>query len=210
MKKLIWLSVATAALLCGCTFTRNHGGTKDPAADPDDETVLYGDDGFYDDYTWAAVDLKDRISLMYDTTDYTCEILDKSEDELAFRLKPNWAEAGDASALIRFVLADRNLEADSDAWEETLQDALDPLMDALESDRNFELDGRFSPWYNLDSDFGTFIRYMGNRVAEGRYVEGAFAAKGYAKGRALMQAEAGDEETLMTLLDLFSTVEFDF
>ncbi len=51
---------------------------------------------------------------------------------------------------------------------------------------------------------------MGPRLADDRYVEGAFAAKGNGKGRALMQAEATEEETLTTLLDLFDTVEFDF
>ena len=209
MKKLIWLSVA-AALLCGCTFTRNNSGQKGAPAEPADETELYGDDDFYEDYTWSTMSLKDRISLMYDMTDYSCEVLDKSGDELAFVLRPQWAEAGDASARIRFVMADRRLDIDSDAWEEALQDALDPLMDALEEDRNFELDGRFSPWYNLDSDYGTYIRYMGTRVPDDRYVEGAFAAKGYQKGRALMQAEAEDEETLESLLDLFDTVSFDF
>jgi hypothetical protein len=209
MKKLIWLSVAVA-LLCGCTFTRSNSGQKGAPAEPADETELYGDDDFYEDYTWSTMSLKDRISLMYDTTDYSCEVLDKSGDELAFVLRPQWAEAGDASARIRFVMADRRLDIDSDAWEEALQDALDPLMDALEEDRNFELDGRFSPWYNLDSDYGTYIRYMGTRVPDDRYVEGAFAAKGYQKGRALMQAEAEDEETLEILLDLFDTVSFDF
>ena len=83
-------------------------------------------------------------------------------------------------------------------------------MDELEQDGDFGLDGRFSPWYNLAADYGLYIRYMGTRLTEDRYVEGAFAAKGYDKGRALLQAEAQDEEVLSTLLDLFDTVEFDF
>ena len=210
MKKRILLMVAAAALLCGCNFTRNQSGTKDEPAAPADEAELCGDDGFDGDYTWDAVDLDSHITLLYDYMDYSCEIVHESATELVFRLTPNWEEGKDAFARIRFELADRKLDTGSDAWEEALQDALDPLMDELEQDGDFGLDGRFSPWYNLAADYGLYIRYMGTRLTEDRYVEGAFAAKGYDKGRALLQAEAQDEEVLSTLLDLFDTVEFDF
>lgn len=202
--------VAAAALLCGCNFTRNQSGTKDEPAEPADETEFYGDDDFYGDYSWDAVDLDGRITLLYDFTEYDCEVVHESATERVFRLTPSWEEAGQAFARIRFEIADRELDTGSDAWEEALQDALDPMMDELEEDDDFGLDGRFSPWYNLAADYGLYIRYMGTRLTEDRYVEGAFAAKGEGKGRAMMQAEAQDEETLATLLDLFDTVEFDF
>lgn len=210
MKKRILLMLAVAALLCGCNFTRNQSGTKDEPAEPADEAEFYGDDDFYGDDIWDAVDLDSRITLMYDFTEYGCEVVHESATEKVFRLKPTWEEAGEAFARIRFEIADRKLDTGSDAWEEALQDALDPLMDELEQDSDFGLDGRFSPWYNLAADYGLYIRYMGTRLAEDRYVEGAFAVKGEGKGRAMMQAEAEDEETLTTLLDLFDTVEFDF
>ena len=208
MKRIIILFIAAAVLFCGCNFTRNQSGTKDEPVVPADESEYYGEDDFYGDYSWDAVDLDSRITLLYDYTDYSFELLHESAVEKVFRLTPTWEEAEGAFARIRFEMADRNLDIDSDAWVESLQDALDPLMTELEEDGDFVLDGRFSPWYNLDVDYGEYIRYMGTR--EGRAVEGAFAARGYRKGRALMQAEAGDEETLMTLLDLFGTVEFDF
>ncbi|MCR4860866.1 MAG: hypothetical protein K5910_09410 [Bacteroidales bacterium] len=210
MKKNLILMVAAAVLLCGCNFSRNQSGTKDVPAEPADETEFYGDDEFYDDYTWEAVDLDSWISLLYDRTEYGCEVVHESATEKVFRLTPAWEDAGEAFARIRFEIADRVLDTGSDAWEEALQDALDPLMDELEEDDDFMLDGRFSPWQNLASDYGLYIRYMGTRLADDRYVEGAFAAKGNGKGRALMQAEATEEETLTTLLDLFDTVEFDF
>ncbi|NLZ19943.1 MAG: hypothetical protein GXY24_06740 [Bacteroidales bacterium] len=169
-----------------------------------------GEEDFYEDYTWDAVSLNDEISLMFDYMDYFCEVVDDSDGELVFRLEPTWEEAEGAFARIRFEMADRDLDTGSDAWEETLQDALDPLMTSLDKDKDFQLDGRFSPWYKLDAGYGEYIRYMGTRLSDDRFIEGAFAAKGYQKGRALMQAEAADEETLMTLIDLFSTVEFEF
>ena len=210
MKKNLILMVAAAALLCGCNFTRNQSGTKDEPVEPADETEFYGDDEFYDDYIWDAVDLDGRITLLYDRTEYGCELVHESAMEKVFRLTPTWEEAGEASARIVFQIADRGLDTGSDAWEEALQDALDPLMDELEEDDDFLLDGRFSPWYNLASDYGLYIRYLGTRQADDRYVEGAFAAKGLGKGRALMQAEAVEEETLTTLLDVFDAVEFNF
>ena len=202
--------VAAAALLCGCNFTRNQSGTKGEPAEPADEAEFYGDDDFYGDDIWDAVDLDSRITLLYDITEYACELVHESATEKVFRLTPSWEDAGEAFARIRFEIADRELDTGSDAWEEALQDALDPMMDELEQDGDFGLDGRFSPWYNLAADYGLYIRYMGTRLTEDRYVEGAFAVKGEGKGRAMMQAEAQEEETLTTLLDLFDTVEFDF
>ena len=210
MKRLFVLFFAAAALLGGC---KNTGTPKGVASPSTGEELSVGDNdegGFYDDYTWDAVDLQDHISLMYDRMDYAFTLVGKSDDELVFRLEPKWEEAEDAFALIRFEMADRTIDTDSDAWQETLQDALDPLITALEEDGDFEMDGRFSPWYELDTDFGEYIRYMGTRVAADKYVQGAFAARGLKQGRALVQAEASDEEALMILLDLFETVSFDF
>ena len=179
-------------------------------AEPADETELYGDDGFYDDYTWDAVDLDGAITLLYDFTEYGCEVVHESAVEKVFRLTPTWEGAEGAFARIVFETVDESLDTGSDAWEAALQDALDPMMDELEEDGGFLMDGRFSPWYSLDADYGQYIRYMGTRLADDRSVEGAFAVKGYGKGRAFMQAEAADEEVLMILVDLFDTVEFDF
>jgi len=169
-----------------------------------------GEEDFYEDYTWDAVSLDDHISLMFDSADYFCEVIDDSDGVLVFRMEPVWEDAEGAFAQIRFEMADRMLDTGSDAWEETLQDALDPMMTSLDGDKDFLLDGRFSPWYKLDAGYGEYIRYMGTRLSDDRFVEGAFASKGERKGRALMQAEAADEGTLMTLIDLFSTVEFSF
>ena len=116
MKKRILLMLAVAALLCGCNFTRNQSGTKDEPAEPADEAEFYGEDDFYGDYIWDAVDLDSRITLMYDFTEYGCEVVHESATEKVFRLKPTWEEAGDAFARIRFEIADRNLDTGSDAW----------------------------------------------------------------------------------------------
>jgi hypothetical protein len=208
MKKSITLLVAVVALLCGCRNTGNNRQV-DPSR-KGEELSVEEDMDFYDDYTWDEISFRDCISVMYDQADYACKIIDRSDDEVVFRLEPTWEEADGAFALIRFTMADRALETDSDAWEESLQDALDPMMTALEEDGDFEMDGRFSPWYELETDFGEYIQYMGTRVSSDKYVQGVFAARGSAKDRALIQAEAPDEEVLMILLDLFETVSFDF
>ena len=209
MKRIIVLLVTAAAVLCGCRNAGNNGQAGTPQEDVDVPAGDYEDD-FYGDYSWDAVDLDSRITLLYDYTDYSFELIFESAVEKVFRLTPNWEEAAGAFAQIRFAMADQDLDIDSDAWQETLQDALDPMMTELEEDSDFVMDGRFSPWYNLDADFGEFIRYTGTRVAADRTVHGAFAARGEKKGRALMQAEAPDEDVLMTLVELFDTVEFDF
>ena len=99
-------------------------------------------------------------------------------------------------------------EEDEVAWQGVLRKDLSADMTALEDDVDFDMDGRFSAWEALDADFGQYVRYEGERFGSGE-VEGLFAAKGYKQCRAVMRAEAPDEDAMWGMLSLFEDVRFN-
>ena len=179
---------------------------------PDDDE---GDEGYEDETcdngdTWEMFVLGDLISLGFDNMEYTGALLEEKPDELIFRLEGLGDEGDGTSGVFRFRIAGSPLDtSDEESWQDALQEELRDDLAGLLDDSDFTLDGRFSPWYMMDADYGVFIQYMGTWSGD-RYVQGLFASKGEGNCRATMQAEGPDEEAVMRMLHLFEDVRFHF